>query len=340
MKRNWSTGATGFIGGDLAHFDADGYLIYHGRNDDVMNAMGYRVSPLEVEQCLSRHPAVAEVAVTELAVVREGVSVIAAFVVPRDPDEIDAAPLLAYAHEHLAAYKCPREIIFIDTLPRTANGKVKRRDLAGGGGKTDDRPHARILVASAQTKDPDGRMSRGLVTRRQTVGRERPVLSPTLGRLHEFPVWSAQDPSLRAFFRHPVSRRLQRQPVQECAGRVAHFSGASWTTLTPEVLTNLAAGIFILPFFLFSATAGQLADKYDKARLARLTKLLEIVIMGVALLGFMMHSLEVLLLALFLLGLQSRCSGRSSTPSCRSTCTRTNWSAAMRWSSPGLSSPS
>ncbi len=70
-----------FIGGDLVHFDADGYMIYHGRNDDVMNAMGYRVSPLEVEHCLSRHPAVAEVAVTELTV-RDGVSVIAAFVVP------------------------------------------------------------------------------------------------------------------------------------------------------------------------------------------------------------------------------------------------------------------
>ena len=121
-----------FIGGDLAHFDADGYLIYHGRNDDVMNAMGYRVSPLEVEHCLSQHPAVAEVAVTELRV-REEVSVIAAFVVPRDPDEpdgLDAAPLLAYAHAHLAAYKCPREIIFTDALPRTANGKVLRRELA------------------------------------------------------------------------------------------------------------------------------------------------------------------------------------------------------------------
>ena len=83
------------------------------------------------------------------------------------------------------------------------------------------------------------------------------------------------------------------------------FQAASWTTLTPEVLTNLAAGIFILPFFLFSATAGQLADKYDKAKLARLVKLLEIVIMGVAWLGFSMHSLEVLLAALFLLGLHS-----------------------------------
>jgi len=83
------------------------------------------------------------------------------------------------------------------------------------------------------------------------------------------------------------------------------FQAASWTAIAPEVLTNLAAGIFILPFFLFSATAGQLADKYDKAKLARLVKLLEIVIMGVALLGFTQHSLPVLLAALFLLGLHS-----------------------------------
>lgn len=117
-----------FTGGDLASFDSDGYMSYHGRNDDVMNAMGYRVSPLEVEQCLNRHPMVAEVAVTELAV-REDVRVIAAFVVPKDPDEADAGPLLVFAHEHLAAYKCPREVIFTSALPRTANGKVLRRKL-------------------------------------------------------------------------------------------------------------------------------------------------------------------------------------------------------------------
>jgi len=83
------------------------------------------------------------------------------------------------------------------------------------------------------------------------------------------------------------------------------FQAAAWTTLAPEVLTNIAAGIFILPFFLFSATAGQLADKFDKARLARLVKLLEMLIMGVALLGFVAHSLPILLVALFLLGLHS-----------------------------------
>lgn len=83
------------------------------------------------------------------------------------------------------------------------------------------------------------------------------------------------------------------------------FHAASWTTLAPEILTNLAAGVFILPFFIFSATSGQLADKLDKAQLARLVKLLEMLIMGVAALGFFVHSLAVLLTALFLLGLHS-----------------------------------
>jgi len=83
------------------------------------------------------------------------------------------------------------------------------------------------------------------------------------------------------------------------------FHAASWTTLEPELLTNLAAGIFILPFFLFSATAGQLADKFDKAKMARLVKVLEMLIMAVAGVGFFLQSLEVLLGALFLLGVHS-----------------------------------
>lgn len=83
------------------------------------------------------------------------------------------------------------------------------------------------------------------------------------------------------------------------------FQAAQWTTLKPELLANLAAGIFILPFFLFSATSGQLADKVDRARLARTVKVLEIGIVLVAGTGFWLHSLNVLLGALFLLGLHS-----------------------------------
>jgi MFS family permease len=83
------------------------------------------------------------------------------------------------------------------------------------------------------------------------------------------------------------------------------FQAASWTTIKPELLANLAAGIFILPFFLFSATAGQLADKYDKAALARMVKLLEIAIVLICGTGFWLHSLAVLFVGLFLLGLHS-----------------------------------
>ncbi|MBI2397223.1 MAG: MFS transporter [Xanthomonadales bacterium] len=69
--------------------------------------------------------------------------------------------------------------------------------------------------------------------------------------------------------------------------------------------TNLAAGLFILPFFLFSATSGQLADKYDKARLAQAVKLLEIAIMVVAAIGFTHANIGLLLVTLFLMGLHS-----------------------------------
>ena len=117
-----------FIGGDLCRFDEDGYMWYEGRNNDLMNAMGYRVSPMEVEKALSVHPVVAEVAVAELQV-RDGVNIIAAYIVPEEAEVPDAASILKHAEEHLAAYKRPREIIFCDHLPRTANGKILRREL-------------------------------------------------------------------------------------------------------------------------------------------------------------------------------------------------------------------
>jgi hypothetical protein len=83
------------------------------------------------------------------------------------------------------------------------------------------------------------------------------------------------------------------------------FHGAGFAGLAPEVMVNLAGGLFILPFFLFSATAGQLADKYDKARLIRMVKVLEIAIMLIAAVGFVRHDVALLLAALCLLGLHS-----------------------------------
>jgi acyl-coenzyme A synthetase/AMP-(fatty) acid ligase len=118
-----------FVSGDLVHLDDDGYVHHHGRSDDVMTSMGYRVSPLEVERVLARHPAVADVAVTDVEV-REGLRVVTAFVVPAAGRvTFDADDLLAHARRHLARYKCPREVRVVGQLPRTANGKVVRRRL-------------------------------------------------------------------------------------------------------------------------------------------------------------------------------------------------------------------
>jgi acyl-coenzyme A synthetase/AMP-(fatty) acid ligase len=115
-----------FTGGDLAHLDADGYLWFHGRNDDILNTHGYRLSPLELERVLAHHPAIADVAVGEVAVAAD-LTVLTAFVVCHA--ETSEAAVLDYAKDHLAAYKRPRRVVFLDRLPRTANGKLLRRDL-------------------------------------------------------------------------------------------------------------------------------------------------------------------------------------------------------------------
>lgn len=83
------------------------------------------------------------------------------------------------------------------------------------------------------------------------------------------------------------------------------FHAASWVSLDTTQLANLAGGIFILPFFLFSATAGQIADKYDKTLITRAVKMFELAVVAVAALGFWQHDFGLLMLALFLMGTHS-----------------------------------
>ncbi|WP_431190392.1 AMP-binding enzyme [Janibacter cremeus] len=125
MRGEW------FVTNDLASLDADGYLTYHGRCDDVITAMGYRISPVEVEDALSDVEGVAEVAVAPLDV-GDGVTLVCAWVVPTEPPADGATVrerVLTRADEQLAAYKRPREVRVVEALPRTTNGKVIRRDL-------------------------------------------------------------------------------------------------------------------------------------------------------------------------------------------------------------------
>jgi MFS family permease len=83
------------------------------------------------------------------------------------------------------------------------------------------------------------------------------------------------------------------------------YDAASWTSIDPSTLNSLIPGLFILPFVLFSATAGQIADKVEKGRLARIVKVLEIAIMVVAGAGWMMHNLWLLIAAVVGMGVHS-----------------------------------
>lgn len=118
-----------FVGGDIGVMDANGAITHLGRANDIMKALGYRVAPQEVEATLAEFPGVSEVACAEIKV-RSDVSVIAAFIVPRPGAAIDAGSVKVFAAARLAAYKCPKEVVFVEALPRTANGKVRRSELA------------------------------------------------------------------------------------------------------------------------------------------------------------------------------------------------------------------
>jgi acyl-coenzyme A synthetase/AMP-(fatty) acid ligase len=118
-----------FLTGDYARRDADGYVWFLGRKDDLVNTFGYRVSPFEVERVLKGHPDVSEVAAVGEEVGR-GKIVVAAYVIPRAGAALTPDAVLAYAHEHLASYKAPRIVYLVDDFPRTRNGKVLRRALA------------------------------------------------------------------------------------------------------------------------------------------------------------------------------------------------------------------
>ena len=121
--------------GDLASIDADGYLWYRGRADDMFKAAGYRIGPSEIENCLVKHPAVANAAVVPKPDPERG-NLVKAYVVlvPGTPrgDQADRdliAALQQHVRGQLAPYEYPKEIEFIEALPMTTTGKVQRRIL-------------------------------------------------------------------------------------------------------------------------------------------------------------------------------------------------------------------
>jgi acetyl-CoA synthetase len=117
--------------GDVARIDADGYLWYEGRADDMFKAAGYRIGPSEIENCLVKHPAVANAAVVPSPDATRG-NVVKAFVVLAAGHAASDAlvdDIQQHVRRFLAPYEYPREIEFIDALPMTTTGKVQRKVL-------------------------------------------------------------------------------------------------------------------------------------------------------------------------------------------------------------------
>ena len=117
--------------GDIATMDAEGYLWYQGRADDVFKVAGYRIGPSEIENCIVKHPAVANAAVVPSPDETRG-NVVKAFIVLA-AGHVPSAELEADIQQHvrrfLAPYEYPKEIEFIEALPMTTTGKVQRKVL-------------------------------------------------------------------------------------------------------------------------------------------------------------------------------------------------------------------
>ena len=127
-----------YLTGDTGYFDADGDLFVTGRVDDMIITGGENVSPVEIESCLSLHPAVSEVAVVGLADERWG-KIVAAFVKRRAP--VGEAELDQYCRSSgLANFKRPRRYIFVNEVPKSPVGKLLRRKLVAGEYQTEQTP--------------------------------------------------------------------------------------------------------------------------------------------------------------------------------------------------------
>jgi malonyl-CoA/methylmalonyl-CoA synthetase len=118
-----------FKTGDLGWCSADGYYTITGRARELIISGGYNIYPREIEDVLALHPAVAEVAVFGQPDPEMGEKVVAA-IVRKSGQSVDPSEIISFCRERLASYKKPREVVFVDVLPRNALGKVQKHLLA------------------------------------------------------------------------------------------------------------------------------------------------------------------------------------------------------------------
>jgi fatty-acyl-CoA synthase len=115
--------------GDVGHFDSEGRLFIDGRDDEMIVSGGENVFPAEVEELLGAHESIQEAAAIGVEDEKFGQR-LKAFVVLRDGAKLSEDEVKGYVKENLANYKVPREVVFLDELPRNPTGKVLKRELA------------------------------------------------------------------------------------------------------------------------------------------------------------------------------------------------------------------
>ena len=165
-----------FRTGDLGRVDDEGYFFMTDRLKRMINASGFKVWPAEVESIMYQHPAAQEVCVIGARDPRRGETVKALVILrPEHRGQVTDTDIIAWCHEHMAAYKVPRLVEFVETLPKSASGKVMWRELQELQGKRD--------------REQEGRS-------RMTVNRFCGSSPSTLPQLRSRPVWATHSSAL------------------------------------------------------------------------------------------------------------------------------------------------
>ena len=122
------TQQTWFVTGDYARMDREGYIWFIGRKDDIIKSFGYRLSPYEIERVMKGHPDISDCAAVPEVIDAEK-TIVALCVMLKNDAHISESEILAWSKGHLAEYKRPKKVYILPDFPRTANGKILRKNL-------------------------------------------------------------------------------------------------------------------------------------------------------------------------------------------------------------------
>ena len=254
-----------FRTGDEGHLDDDGYLFLTGRIKDMINRGGQKVPPAEVDDALMAHPHIATAAAFPIPHATLGEEVAAAVVLDKGAT-LTADTLKDFLAQHLTPYKIPRRIVFVDALPKTASGKIRRTGLAAELG-LDGSPGLAVQQSSATTADDNNRPPSLLEAQLQEVW------AAALGResvgLHDdyFDLGGDSLQAVELFLRieEVLDRHLPRSVLIE-AGTVAEMARRIESAPAPSCLVPIQPKGDGAPFFCIHDIIGEVVSLRELAR--------------------------------------------------------------------------